>query len=74
MFEVPIYTLLVDGNGALIAYECEAQEGLHLREGYAAGMLFGRIETKLCECGRAGPRLMPPAPVESVTGGERLAG
>jgi hypothetical protein len=69
MFRVPIYTLLLDGDGAVVAYECEAQEGLHLREGYTVGMLFGRVETKLCECGRPGPRLMPPTPAN-----ERLAG
>src|SRR4051794_7988753 len=60
LFEVPIYALLVDG-GSVVAYECEAQEGLHLRDGYAAGVLFGRVEAKLCECGRPGPRLMPAA-------------
>jgi hypothetical protein len=58
MFQVPIFTLLVDGRGSVVACECEAQDGLHLREGQT-GVLFGRVESKLCECGRPGPRLMP---------------
>jgi len=62
MFQVPIYTLLVDRRGDVFAYECEAQDGLHLREGYNEEVLFGRVESKLCECGRPGARLMPAAP------------
>jgi hypothetical protein len=63
MFQVPIYTLLVDGRGSVVACECEAQAGLHLTAGHM-GVLFGRVESKLCECGRPGPRLMPAARVE----------
>ena len=62
MFQVPIYTLLVDRRGDVVAYECEAQDGLHLREGYNQGVLFGRVESKPCECGRPGARLVPAAP------------
>lgn len=58
-FQVPVYALLVDGRDEVVGYECEAQEGLHLREDYAARLLFGRIESTLCECGRPGPRLLP---------------
>ena len=36
------------------------QEGIHLQDHYSAGLLFGNIELTLCECGRPGPRLMPP--------------
>jgi hypothetical protein len=64
MFQVPVYALLLDGNGSVIAFECEAQDGLHLKDG-CAGVLFGRIELKQCECGRPGPRLMPAAQWES---------
>ena len=59
-FKVPIYALLLDGHGRLIGYECEAQQGIHLVEDYAPGLLFGRIESAACECGRPGVRLMPP--------------
>jgi hypothetical protein len=59
MFQVPIYALLLDGRADVVGYECEAQDGIHIREDYAAGLLFARVESKLCECGRPGPRLMP---------------
>lgn len=58
-FQVPIYALLVDGRGEVVGYECEAQDGIHLREDYAARLLTGHVESSLCECGRPGPRLMP---------------
>jgi hypothetical protein len=67
MFQVPIYALLVDARGRVVGYECETQDGIHLRDDYAAGLLFGNIESELCECGRPGPRLMPPGQeVEAV--------
>ena len=47
-------------RGNVVGYECETQDGMHLRADYAAGLLFGNVEWKLCECGRPGPRLMPP--------------
>lgn len=58
-FRVPIYALLIDGRENVVGYECEAQCGLHLREDYAAPLLFGRVDSSLCECGRPGPRLVP---------------
>lgn len=61
VFRVPIYALLVDRAGKVIGCECEAQDGLHLCDPRATGLLPGRIESKLCECGRPGLRLMPPA-------------
>jgi hypothetical protein len=59
MFEVPVLALLLDDRGAVIGYECELQEGYHLKDDAAAGLPEGRIESSLCECGRTGPRLMP---------------
>jgi hypothetical protein len=60
MFEVPVLPLLVDHGGHVIGYECELQAGFHMREDFRAGMLLGRTEEGLCDCGRAGVRLMPP--------------
>ena len=60
MFQVPIYALLLDARGHVVGWECETQDGIHLREDYSAGLLFGNVESTLCECGRPGPRLMPP--------------
>jgi hypothetical protein len=60
-FQVPVLTLLLGLDGLPIAYECEAQDGLHLRDDYSGGLLSGHIESRPCECGRPGRRLMPPA-------------
>jgi hypothetical protein len=70
MFRVPIYALLLDGAGKVVGYECETQDGMHLKKEYAEGLLFGNVESGLCECGRPGPRLMRPAERED----ERIAG
>jgi hypothetical protein len=47
LFQVPVYALQVDGSGRVIAWECEAQRGLHGPQG-EGGML--------CACGRPGLR------------------
>jgi hypothetical protein len=59
MFEVPALAMLVDHHGSVIGHECELQEGFHLAEGSESGLLCGRVETSLCECGRPGSRLLP---------------
>ena len=73
LFHAPVYVLLVDGRGEVIGYECEAQEGIHLAEEYAAGPVLGDVEAKLCECGREGPRLMPPAYPQHTDAADGLA-
>jgi hypothetical protein len=50
LFQVPVYALLTDCDGSLVAWECEAQNGLHLAESGEKGA---------CACGRPGARLMP---------------
>jgi|SRR6185437_3550269 len=52
LFEVPALAIQLNGEGALVAFECEAHEGLHVAGGFAAD---GTGE--LCPCGRPGPRL-----------------
>jgi hypothetical protein len=59
-FQVPVLTILLGRDGSPIAYECEAHDGLHLRDDYSGGLLSGHIESRPCECGRPGRRLMPP--------------
>ena len=49
LFEVPIYALMERG-GRVAAWECEAQNGLHVAEGGEEGA---------CACGRPGAVLMP---------------
>jgi hypothetical protein len=61
MFEVPVMAMLVDRRGSVVGYECEMQEGFHLDAEFAAGLHSELLESTCCECGRPGPRLMPPA-------------
>jgi hypothetical protein len=53
LFHVPVYAVQVDGEGGIEAFECEAQEGMHLAKGVERGQDMG-----LCNCGRTGARLM----------------
>ncbi len=72
-FQVPVFTVLLGGRGKPLAYECEAQEGLHMAvnclagPGWAAFFEEGErptctvvavVESNLCECGRPGHRLV----------------
>jgi hypothetical protein len=65
MFGVPVWAMLLDGRGRLIGYECEVQEGFHLSADYPCGLLFGTADSSACECGRAGPRLLPAEPARA---------
>jgi hypothetical protein len=56
VFQVPVFALLLDRRGRLLAYECEAQSGLHV--GPHAPWSAGVLESAPCECGRPGPRLV----------------
>ena len=56
VFQVPVFALLLDRDGRLLAYECEAQSGLHV--GPQAPWSASELESAPCECGRPGPRLV----------------
>jgi len=58
-FKVPVFTILLDRAGRLLAYECEAQDGLHVAEERCDDMQRESLETTPCECGRPGERLKP---------------
>ena len=61
-FPVPSYALVFDANGQLSAYECEAQDGLHLADDSSGA---GEADATLCACGRPGPKRngsVKPAP------------
>jgi hypothetical protein len=47
LFQVPAYAMLIDSDGRLVGFECEAQNGFHV-PGKAAP------DSPLCECGRPG--------------------
>jgi hypothetical protein len=61
-FEVPVYVLLLDRDGRVCAYECEAHQGLHLPRNAGRCRIPPGVETSLCGCGRPGPRLRYPHP------------
>ena len=70
-YQVPILACLLDGDGRLVGYECEAQDGLHVDTTAPAESLVGEdsilgyrlpldqavVERTPCDCGRPGVRL-----------------
>jgi hypothetical protein len=53
-FGAPVFALLLDGDGRVMACECEMQRGLHIASRTAP---VGVLETAPCECGRLGYRI-----------------
>lgn len=65
-FRVPVFEQRIDHSGRLLAYECEAHDGLHI-EASGAGPHQGEIvETARCGCGRATARLVAPERFENL--------
>jgi hypothetical protein len=59
LFEAPVFALLRDAGGRLLAWECEAQAGFHRPEGMDnRPAVPGTLERAPCECGRPGIRIM----------------
>lgn len=64
-FQVPVLALLLDRQGRLAGWECEAQAGLHVggawtqEEIWAYRLLtsVAELDNTPCECGRPGQRL-----------------
>ena len=50
LFQVPAYAMLIDSDGRMVGFECEAQNGFHVPGKAAPG-------SPLCECGRPGQLL-----------------
>jgi hypothetical protein len=67
-FRVPVFEQIIELDGAMLAAECEAHDGLHIEvpglswDGY-------RVEMSPCGCGRRTPRLSSAGPAEPA---ERL--
>ncbi len=62
-FGLPIFEQILDASNHLLAYECEAHDGFHVRR---AGLrLSGCFPAhSVCGCGNPAPRVLPtPAPV-----------
>jgi len=72
-FQVPIFALLLDRKGRLTAWECEAQDGLHVGGAWTEQSLWVHrllaagwiLDDTPCECGRPGERLRR-SPAESI--------
>ena len=64
-FQVPIFALLLDREGRLAGWECEAQDGLHVGGAWVEEEIWvyrlltsvGELESAPCECGRPGERV-----------------
>jgi len=59
MFQAPVYGMLLDRDGRVLGYECEAQDGLHFVAEYTPPA--GLVDAGPCCCGRAGVRLVVEA-------------
>jgi len=74
-FQVPVFTVLLGERGKALAFECEAQQGLHVAVNCLAGSgwtaffeegerptttVAAPVDSTLCECGRTGHRLVDP--------------
>ncbi len=66
-FQVPVFAMLLDNDGRLAAWECEAQDGLHVGGSWHPESIWvyrllssaGELESAACDCGRPGQRLRP---------------
>ncbi len=66
-FQVPVHALLLDREGRLAGWECEAQDGFHVGGAWTEEALWahrllstvGALENAACDCGRPGSRLRP---------------
>jgi hypothetical protein len=52
-FGVPAFEYVLNGDGRIVARECEAHHGLHLE-----GLVDGEVTADPCPCGRLGDRLL----------------
>ena len=75
-FAVPVFEQLLDDEGRLVAYECEAHAGLHVDTAVHHAFVDGEVlvngrptgvasreATGLCGCGRVEPRLVEASAV-----------
>lgn len=80
-FQVPVFGVLLGARGRALAFECEAQDGLHMTVNCLAGAgwatffeqgerptctVSALVESELCECGRPGHRLVDPASASRI--------
>jgi hypothetical protein len=56
-FHVPVFEQIIDRDGTLLAYECEAHHALHV----VSGAVTGEIRRERCQCGKDVDLLFPEA-------------
>lgn len=57
-YRVPLFEEVITTEGQLVAWECEAHDGLHLAPGAQA--VRCAVEEVACPCGKPGPRAINP--------------
>src|SRR5262249_36594957 len=57
-FRVPVFEQILGEDGALLAAECEAHDGLHV-ESPKLDVKAAWMDTRACGCGRSSPRIKP---------------
>lgn len=65
-YSVPVFEQVLDKGGNLLAWECEAHDGLHLANGAALPPGF-RVDTSVCAC-QAATRRIVSAPAVNAPG------
>jgi phenylacetate-coenzyme A ligase PaaK-like adenylate-forming protein len=57
-YQVPVFEQCLGPDGAVIARECEAHDGMHL---YLPEHYHGDLIKEICSCGRPEPRIGRPS-------------
>lgn len=65
-YGLPIFEQVITPDGELVAWECEAHDGLHLADGAQA--TGERIVVGRCDCGADTARIMGPATAPRLNG------
>jgi hypothetical protein len=66
VFRVPVFEQRIDESCNLIAFECEAHDGLHIESPVAAPREGEVVEAAPCGCGRTSARLITPERVANL--------
>jgi hypothetical protein len=60
-FRVPVFEQRIGRSGSLLAWECEAHDGLHIESPKLRPRAGEVLETAPCGCGKTAPRLIAPS-------------
>jgi hypothetical protein len=67
-YRVPVFEQVITAGGRLVAWECEAHEGMHLSDG--AHAMADRIIVGECDCGSPATRVFGARTAPIFTGDE----